>query len=251
MYDKKAKLKEPILLVGLPGIGNVGNLVVEHIRRELNAKKYATLRSPHFPHQTIMLKNGSMRLVNNRFYHCKNKNGKSLILLVGDAQAGGPKGQYIVNDRIVRFFKKIGGKQVYTIGGYSAGNNYVQNPRVFGVSTSKTNRENLSKNGVIFGQAAGSIWGSAGIIPVFANDYGIPSACIMGETGMLEIDANAAKAVLELLKNILNIDIKLDNLERIKKETEKILKNIEEASKEQGDQQTPGYKSNENLSYIR
>ena len=57
-YDKKVKLHNPILVVGLPGIGTVGSLVGEHLKTSLNAKKFATLQSPHFLHQVLMLKNG-------------------------------------------------------------------------------------------------------------------------------------------------------------------------------------------------
>jgi len=53
----------------------------------------------------------------------------------------------------------------------------------------------------------------------------------MGETGLVEVDANAAKAVLEKLSSILGISIDLSDLESVKKETEKLMKTIEEAMK--------------------
>jgi uncharacterized protein len=249
-FKKKVKVSSPIMIVGLPGIGNVGSLVGEHIKNEMQAKKLATLYSPFFPHQVIMGKKGGLRLVSNRFYHFKNKKGKSIIVLVGDVQAGSPRGQYEVNEKIVKFFKSLGGKTIYTIGGYSMSGSYVQKPRVFGVATDNKMKAALTKNGVIFGQVAGTIWGSAGLIPAISRRYKIDGACIMGETGMLEIDANAAKAVLEVVKKVINIDIKLDNIEKIKKETEKILKDIENVSKgiNEGTAQGP---HPETFSYIR
>jgi len=33
----------------MPGIGNVGKLVAEHLRRELKAVRIGTIYSPHFP----------------------------------------------------------------------------------------------------------------------------------------------------------------------------------------------------------
>lgn len=248
-YNKRARLNPQIMVVGLPGIGNVGSLVCEHIKNELKAKRFAVLYSPHFPHQAIMQKSGGLRLVSNRFYHLKNRKGKNIIILVGDTQAGTTEGQYDVNEKIVKFFKSIGGKTIYTIGGYSAGNQYIQSPRVFGVATSKELKEELNGAGVIFGQASGAIWGSAGIIPAFSKRYGLESACIMGETGLLEIDANAAKAVLNIMSKILDIDINLDNIEKIKAETEKIIKDIEEASKNLPEGGGQGHK--ENFTYIR
>ncbi|HUB92709.1 MAG TPA: proteasome assembly chaperone family protein [Candidatus Saccharimonadales bacterium] len=249
-FKKQLKMREPVMIVGLPGIGNVGSLVGEHIKTEMAAEKFASLYSPYFPHQVIMEKKGGLRMVSNRFYHFKNKKGRSIIVLVGDVQAGSPRGQYDVNEKIVEFFKSLGGKTVYTIGGYSMSGQYVQKPRVFGVATSEKLKTELSKNGVIFGQVAGTIWGSAGLIPAMSRRHKLDGACIMGETGMLEIDANAAKAVLEVLKKVINIEIKLDNIEKIQKETEKILKDIENVSKglQEGTAQGP---HNENFTYIR
>jgi len=61
IYYKKVKLRNPVLLVGLPGMGNVGSLVAAHLKNELKAKKFATLLSPHFPYQVMMLKSGAFR----------------------------------------------------------------------------------------------------------------------------------------------------------------------------------------------
>ncbi|MDE1823229.1 MAG: proteasome assembly chaperone family protein [Candidatus Micrarchaeota archaeon] len=247
IYYKKTRMRNPVLIVGLPGIGNVGSLVCEHIRDSIHARRFATLNSPHFLHQTVMLKNGGMRLINNRFYYKDNKGKNTIVILLGDTQAGTPEGQYEVNEKIVKFFKSLGGKKIYTIGGYSAGNQFVHNPRVFGVATSKNMRKELAARGVVFGKAAGTIWGSAGLIPAFARKNGLEGACLMGETAMLEIDANAAKAVLDVLKKLLGIDISLDNIDKIKKETERLIKEVEDAAKAQ----EYGPQNKENLTYIR
>ncbi|MDE1767926.1 MAG: PAC2 family protein [Candidatus Micrarchaeota archaeon] len=232
IYYKKLKFKNPILVVGLPGIGSVGALVGEHLKNELGAKRFATLYSPHFIHQTIMLKSGYTRLISNRFYY-KELKSSTLILLIGDTQAPTPEGQYDINEKIVRFFKHLGGKQIYTIGGYSAGNHYIQTPRVFGIATDKQTKDALSQKGVLFGQTNGAIWGSAGMVVSFAKKNKLHAACIMGETGALEIDANAARAVLEVLKKVIGVNVNLDNIDKIKAETEKLLKELEAASKPQ------------------
>ena len=246
-YNKKEKLDNPILIVGLPGIGSVGSLVCEHIKNEAGAKRMGVLYSSYFPHQAVIQKNGGLHLVNNRFYHFKNRKGRSILILLGDTQADAPTGQYEVNSKIVSFVRSLGCGRIYTIGGYSAGSNYIKNPRVLGVATTKKLKSELEKSGVVFGQAYGAIWGSAGLIPAFSKGQGIESACIMGETNMLEIDANAAKAVLEILRKILDIEINMDNIEKIKTETERIIRGMEEASKEEGGDQH----HKENFSYIR
>jgi uncharacterized protein (TIGR00162 family) len=250
IYYKKVALRNSILLVGLPGIGNVGSLVGEHLKNQLKMEKLGTLYSSHFPHQVVMLKSGGVRLVSNRFYYWKNPaKGKSvndIIVLIGDVQAMSSEGQYDVNEKVVKFFKKLKGKQIYTIGGYNASNQYIQNPRVFAVTTNKGLQKALIERGVVFGQASGMIWGSAGLILAFAKKYKIDATCLMGETGLLDVDANAAKAVLEILVKHLSLKVDLANIDKIRKETEKMLKTIEELNKREAPAPSP-----ENLTYIR
>ena len=231
---KKTKLRDPILLVGLPGIGNVGTLVAEHLKNELKAKKFATLYSPHFPFQVLMRKNGSFRLVSNRLYQCRIPKGKhDIVILLGDVQPLSPEGQYDVNERIVEFFKMLGGNTIYTIGGYNLGSNqYVKEPRVFGVATSSAMVKRLKKHGVAMPLSNGTpIWGSAGMVVAFAKKHGLDAACVMGETGLLDVDANSAKAVLQVLSRMLGLEIGLKNIEKLKADTEKLLQEMEEASR--------------------
>lgn len=226
---KEVMPKNPILIVGLPGIGNVGKLVAEHLRREFGAKKFATMYSPHFPHQVIMLKNGAVRLVNNRFYLITSKGRKNdIVILTGDVQAVSPEGQYETNAAIVDFFKNaLGGKFVYTIGGYSIGEPITGKPRVFGNATDKKIKEQFKDTDVIFGKSKGMIWGSAGLIIAFAKMQGIEGICLMGETSMLDVDASAAKAVTIQLAKKLGLKIDTAKLDEIIKKTASALKELE------------------------
>ncbi|MEM7826591.1 MAG: PAC2 family protein, partial [Candidatus Aenigmatarchaeota archaeon] len=45
---EKPKLKNPIFVEGLPGIGNVGRIACGYLIEELKAKKFAELYSSHF-----------------------------------------------------------------------------------------------------------------------------------------------------------------------------------------------------------
>ncbi len=232
IYYKKTKFNDPILFVGLPGIGSIGSLVAEHLKNELKAKKFATLYSPYFPYQIIMLKKGTFRLVSNRFYYAKGGKGKNdVIILLGDAQPLTPEGQYEVNERIVEFFKQLGGRRIYTIGGYSPVAQYIKAPKVFGLATDPEMIDYIKKNGVTPTNITGmSVLGSAGMIVAFSKKHRISAACIMGETGMLEVDPNSAKAVLQVIGKMLGRELKLGNIERLQSETEKMLKEIEETS---------------------
>jgi len=84
----KVKLKRPVLIEGLPGLGMVGKIAAKYLIRELKAEKLAELYSPHFPYYVVVNKKGSVRLLRGEFYFWKNKKGNNdLILMTGDSQA--------------------------------------------------------------------------------------------------------------------------------------------------------------------
>jgi proteasome assembly chaperone (PAC2) family protein len=61
-FEKKAVLKNPILIVGLPGIGNVGKIVVDFLIDELKAKKMYEIHSRHFPNTVFVNDNNLVSL---------------------------------------------------------------------------------------------------------------------------------------------------------------------------------------------
>ncbi len=225
------KLKNPMLVVGLPGIGSVGKIVVEHLKKEFKAEKIATLYSSHFPHQVAMLKNGGIRLVNNRFYVIKSKGKKTpdIVLLSGDVQAMTSEGQYEVNRMIVDFFKnQLKGGFIYTLGGYNISGSVAQNPRVFGNATNISVVNKFRNKGIVFGESKGTILGSAGLIIAFAKMNGMEGICLMGETTFIDIDHRAAKAVLEMLARELGLKIDTKNLDKMIEKTAQTLKELEQ-----------------------
>ncbi len=45
--EKNVDIKDPIMIVGLPGVGHVGKLVAEHLVEELTSIKLIEIYSPH------------------------------------------------------------------------------------------------------------------------------------------------------------------------------------------------------------
>jgi hypothetical protein len=248
---KGVKLKNPILIEGLPGIGLVGKIAAEHLIRELKAEKVAELYSEHFPHQVLMLKKGTLRMLKNKFYAWRNpkKGGKDLLMLVGDVQAITPEAQFEVCNAMLDYFEKMGGERIYTLGGYGIGK-IVENPRVLGSATHKEVVEELKKYGVIFGEANGSIIGAAGLLLGLGKIRKMSGACLMGETHGGYVDAKSAKSVLSVLTKMLGITVDLNKLDERAKESEKFMKRMEkEIEKQKG--MGEGMLKGDELSYIR
>lgn len=79
--EKNVDIKDPIMIVGLPGVGHVGKLVAEHLVEELTSIKLIEIYSPHFPPQILVDENSEIRMVNNEIYVCKAENMIFLYLL--------------------------------------------------------------------------------------------------------------------------------------------------------------------------
>lgn len=218
---KQMTVKNPILIAGLPGLGNVGVIIADLLIHQFKGIKIASVYSNHFPHQVIMLKNGTIRLLNNRFYLIKSFNkSQDLIVLTGDTQAITPEGQYEVNSKILDYFKnKLKGRFIFTIGGYINTQENIINPRVFGNVTNKKLIDKFKKYNIIFKESQGTIFGSLGLLTAFAKMQNIDGLCLMGETQNPEFDPASVKAIASVLNKIFNININTKELDKMIKLT--------------------------------
>jgi len=236
--DKKPKLKNPILIEGLPGIGNVGKLAVEHLIDNINAVKFAEVYSKDFPPQVFINTDGTIELVNNEFYYwkAKKKNQRDLILLTGDYQGLSSQGQYELVEKILDLAEEFGVKEMFTLGGYGLGHEITE-PKVLCATTDKQLVKTMKKYGAVFkkNEPGGGIVGASGLLLGLGKLRGMKGTCFMGETPGYLVDPKSAKAVLKILMKITNIDVSLSELEKKAKEIEHIarqLKEMETLSKE-------------------
>lgn len=239
---KKPKLKDPILIEGLPGIGNVGKLAVEHLIDTISAVKFAELYSKDFPPQVFINPDGTITLVNNEFYYwkAKKKNQRDLILLTGDYQGLSSQGQYELVEKILDVSKELGVKEMYTLGGYGLGHE-IEDPKVLCATTDKQLVKKMKKYGAVFkkNEPGGGIVGASGLLLGLGKLRGVEGTCFMGETPGYLVDPKSAKAVLKILMKITNIDVSLSALEKKAKEIEHIahqLKEMESLSKEKSEE---------------
>jgi len=231
VISKKIKLKSPILIEGLPGLGLVGKIAADHMIKELKAEKFATMYSPHFPPQVIIQGNGTLRMMQNEFYYWKGKK-KDIIFIVGDHQGTVPISHYEITDKTLDTAALYGTKMIYTLGGFATGH-LPRKPKVFGAVTDKKLKKPLKEAGVSFERTGGGIVGAAGLLLGMGKLRGMDGACLMGETHGQIIDARSAKSVLEVLQKLLTVEIDLSKLEQRAKETEKMIEKAHKAEQQQ------------------
>ncbi|PIT84099.1 proteasome assembly chaperone family protein [Candidatus Micrarchaeota archaeon CG10_big_fil_rev_8_21_14_0_10_45_29] len=244
---KGVKIKSPVLVEGLPGIGLVGKIAADYLVKSMNAKKIANIYSPYFPPQVLMRKNGVARMLGMRLYHIPQKKN-DILVLAGDVQPSLPEAHFEVCGKILNYFKKKKGKMIITLGGYGSGK-AAPNPKVYGAANNKKLAEKFSKAGIEFGKTKGAIVGAAGLLLGLAKFEKIDAACLMGETHGAYVDPKSSLVVLKALERAIGIKIDTAKLEKEIKEGEKFAKKIEEQmAKAGGEQAHAGIKD---LSYIR
>ena len=232
------KLKDAILLEGLPGVGNVGKLAAMHLIEELKAKKCMEIYSSHFPPQVLIDEDGIVNLVNNELYYYNGKDKeRDLLFLVGEYQGMDSSGQYDLCQKLIDMVKEMGVTTIYTLGGYGLGK-LVPDPRVLGAATSNDIVKLFKKAGVKFidGEPGAGIVGASGLLLGLGKLQGIHGGCLMGETSGYMVDPKSASVVLKSLQKLLGVSIDLSELEERAKQVDSItnqLKDIETSDKEE------------------
>src|SRR3989344_426882 len=230
----KPKLRKPIFIEGLPGIGNVGRVAAGYLISELKMKKLAELYSPHFLPLVILQENSEVSLLKNEFYYYKTKNERDMIVLTGDTQSISPEGHYEVCEKILDFTEKHEISEIITLGGFAQGE-MVQEPKVIGAVNNAKMLKKYNKYNIDFGQehSVGTIVGASGLLLGMAKLKDIDAMCLMGETIGLPMvtDPKAAEKALQVVTKILGLKVDLSKIEKAIQEMEDKIKKTEKIHK--------------------
>jgi hypothetical protein len=217
-YYQEPKVDKPVMVCGLPGIGSVAWLAVNHLQKELKAELFAEIFSPMFSPKVWLTDDGLVKLMKGEFYFWKNSgNGTDLLLFSANEQPYSPEGQYELADRVLDLAEKFRVRRVITMGGMAT-EKFADQPKVYVGGTEADLVKELEGYGAVK-LAGGAITGTNGLIFGLAKPRKIPAICLLAETpGYLSLDANAAKAALQLSSKLLNISLDLHALEKQAKE---------------------------------
>jgi uncharacterized protein len=244
------QLKNPVLIEGLPGVGNVGKLAADYLRDQLKAKALATIYSKFFPPQVYVNEEGIIRLVSNDLYYSRasGAKGRDVLILGGDYQGISPEGQYEITHRVLDYCSNLGVRELFTLAGFAQGH-VVERPRVLGAATSPERVELMKKFGVVFSRndPGGGLIGASGLFLGLGRIYNMEGVCLMGETSGYFVDPRSAEAVLKVLTQVLEIPLDFTDLESKAKEIDRIAQKIHDAEPRPGE---PGPAPREDLGYI-
>jgi uncharacterized protein (TIGR00162 family) len=221
---EKPKLRDPVLIEGLPGIGFVANIAALHLIRELGAQRFAEIHSSTFQDLAVTVENGKTRSPVNELYYYKGKNGeRDIVVWYGNTQALTTSGQYELCGRVLDVAKDLSCKYVITLGGYRQ-EEIATTPQMYcAASDHETLEEALALGTKIM---VGQIFGIAGVMVGLARLRGMKSFSLLVDTMGTHPDAKATRYVLSALNRFLSMNLDLSKLDITAEETRKMLESL-------------------------
>jgi hypothetical protein len=212
-YDSKPVFVRPIIIEGLPGIGNVGKIAADYLAAALNAERFASIYSPDLPPQVIIDEENVADFARNELWFARV--GKiDIIFILGDYQGASSEGQFIICSDIMDILIEYDPIEIITLGGYGTGT-LIENPRVLGAVSRVEVKLPYEELGVVFEphEPQGGIAGASAMFLALGQIFDIDSICLMGETPGYFIDHKSAGAVMNILVKKLGVEVDTKELD--------------------------------------
>ncbi|MDP7179869.1 MAG: PAC2 family protein [Candidatus Woesearchaeota archaeon] len=227
---KKPKLKNPILVEGLPGIGNVGKVAVDFIVEEIKAKKLFEIYSHTFPHSVFVNEDNLVELPKVEIYYKQGK--RDILFLAGDIQPIDEVSSYEFSEKILDILEEFNGKEVITLGGIGL-SEVPKKPKIYCTGNSKktvAKYKDKNVNHKLYG-VVGPIVGVSGLLLGLAQKRKIDAVSFLAETYAhpMYLGMQGAKEILKLLNSKLGLKIDMKKMDEEIQEIEKdLMKRTEE-----------------------
>lgn len=215
---KKPELKKPILIEGLPGIGNVGKITADFLIDEVKAKKIAEFQGEGLPHSVFINEDNLIELPTIELFYKKSKNGKDVLIVAGDAQPVDDKSCYAFCEQVLNLAEEYKCSEIITLGGIAL-KQEPKTPQVYCTGNDKKAIKNYVKNtnlrNDLYG-IVGPIIGVSGVLPGLAKRRKIPAISLLAETynHPLYIGIKGAKEILQIIKQKLKINLNIEILDK-------------------------------------
>jgi len=261
LYEEP-ELKDPFMIVGWPGIGDVGLIAVDTLRATTEAEELGEIESWDFFYpKKVIIKTGileDLKFPTNKFYF-KRFERNDLIFFLGEEQpkkqtaSGYAEGEeaYRMANLVLNVAEKFGCRRIYTSGAAVAFTHHSVRPRVWAVPNTEKLMEEIKKypNTILMSHVEGRggrgfISGLNGLLLGAARKRGFEGVCLMGEIpvyfqGLLIPYPGASKSVLKVFGEVLGIKIDFGKFDEkyqgMEKKIEDIYSQIPSEVKEQLD----------------
>lgn len=247
-YIRDADIVNPVMVACWPGIGNIGLIAVDTLRKSLEAEELAYIEPWDFFYPNkVVVRNGEITELGfpgSEFYFKRTATG-DVIFFIGEEQpaeagrvyAEGSKA-YSMASMVLDVAQKYGCHKIFTSGAAVAPIHHTTRSRVWVVPNSAELIGELKEydNTVLMSDiegrdGQGNITGLNGLLLGIARRRGIDATCLMGEIpvylqGFPFVYPKGSKSVLEVLTQALNLIVDMQEMNRMAEQSEQELTSL-------------------------
>lgn len=251
---REPELRNPDLIAGWPGIGNIGLMAVHTLARLLEAEEFGEIEPWDFFYPgKVSIKDGlliDMEFPSNKFSFWKGR-VRDVMFFIGEQQPSYGGGMYASGKRAYQIANlvldvgvKFGCQRVYTSGACVSSVHHQMKPRVVSVVSSERLKREVASypNTILMSQTEGRegnahgqgvVTGLNGLLLGLAKKRGLEAICLMGEipewlAGVSIPYPRASRSVLEVFADILETRIDFDVLDHMIRQTDRIVQQVYE-----------------------
>ncbi len=241
---REPQLKQPIMICGWSGIGKVGLVAINTMRRLARAEAFGEIEPHGFfePSQAVIV-NGlieDMRFPATRFYGFHGRSN-DVVFLVGEQQPADPEKTYEMAEMVLDVADALGCRRIYTAGAGVTTIHHTSKPKVWAVPNSpdlipeiREYRNTILMSEIGGREGEGSITGLNGLLLGVARSRDVEAICLMGEVPYYLQGApwpypKASISVLEVLGEVLHVPMDLGDLQETAAKVEANIDQVLEA----------------------
>tara|TARA_B100001123_G_scaffold436307_1_gene566348 strand:- start:218 stop:973 length:756 start_codon:yes stop_codon:yes gene_type:complete len=207
-----------VVLFALPGVGNVGKLLIDSLNDKENSEEVLRLQHPDLPPHATM-KNGLLTPPHLQLNKISLPNNQVILTLCGDVQPLVPRGQYEMAEDILNLLKENKTQRLILLAGLSSDAGCEEIHVVVGDEETK---KSLISDGINVSetQPEGGVIGLCGLLGSLASSRGISSVTVIAETFGNSVDTVASERLRVALMNYFGFEfpITLDRTEKLASE---------------------------------
>lgn len=226
---KKIKLKEPILIAGWPGMGNVALGSVDYLRRAIRAKPFAQIEMSNYAAPDSIGVNDGItslpELPKSIFYYTSQP---EIIFFESEVQVGGGGGVALMEE-LLDFIEVFKVRRVFTGAAFPVTVTYKEPSIVYGVVNVPELKDWLRSFDVQI-MNEGQISGLNGLLLGYAFQRGMEGVCLLATMPIYAVNIpnpKASKVIIEVLSRMIGFEIDMKGLDIAIKEIEAHMARIE------------------------
>ncbi|MEM4281326.1 MAG: PAC2 family protein [Candidatus Caldarchaeum sp.] len=195
---------KPIYLVtGLPDMGNVAGIAMEHLVKTLGMKVFGVIHGFWPPY--VMHRKGEVVFRRSSFRFYRTVEQRVFIVMTGEHQPQEVASLYDLAEAVVSFARRLGVERIISVGAAHRGS--VSQGRVFYAATARELSKLAEEAGAEPLSDEGYITGFNGLVLGIGHDAGLEGVCLLGEIDNPEIPQPlASRNLLRVLSKIVGLE---------------------------------------------